>query len=82
MSFTRKAGAIVLGLSLSTFGVTFAQARDHDSHCQDKIRKAEEKLHRDEQKHGEHSRQAEKDRRAVENARAKCDMRDRDHDRH
>ncbi len=81
MSFLRRAGTVVLAMTFAASSATFVMARDHDDHCQDKVRKAEDKLRRDEQKHGDHSRQAEKDRRSVEQARAKCDAY-RDHDRH
>jgi hypothetical protein len=73
MSLIRKAGTVVLAVSFLTSGATLLMARDNDGRCGERVRKAEEKLRRDEHKHGNHSRQVERDRRAVEEARARCD---------
>ena len=72
---------MMLALTFVTSSATLAMARDRDDKCGEKVRKAEDKLRRDERKHGEHSRQAEKDRHALDEAREKCGH-DRDHDRH
>jgi hypothetical protein len=82
MSFKTKLGTFVLGLAFVTSGATVAMARNHDNHCQEKVRKAEEKLRHDEQKHGHNnSHQIEKDRRAVEQARSTCNVH-HDYNRH
>jgi hypothetical protein len=73
MSLIRKAGTVVLAVSFLTCGATLLMAHDNSGRCGEKVRKAEEKLRRDEQKHGYHSRQVERDRRTLEEARAKCD---------
>jgi hypothetical protein len=81
MSFTRKAGTVLLALTFVASTATLVMARDRDDHCEERVRKAEDKLRRDERKHGSRSRQAEKDRHEVEEARARCGH-DRDHDHH
>ena len=81
MSFARRAGSVLLALTFVGSSATLAMARDRDDHCEERVRKAEDKLRRDEQKHGDHSRQGEKDRHEVVEARAKCGH-DRDHDHH
>jgi len=40
--------------------------------CEERIRRAEERLHQAERKHGEHSRQAQRRRHELEEARAHC----------
>jgi hypothetical protein len=49
-----------------------ALARDHHDKCEEKVRKAEQKLQNAQRKHGEHSRQAEQKRQELERARAHC----------
>lgn len=57
------------------------QAFDRDDHkCEERIRNAEEQLHRAERKHGEHSRQADEKRHKLEEIRERCHH--EDHDRH
>jgi hypothetical protein len=73
----RAASTVALALAFVASTGTLAMARDND-HCREQVRKAEDKLRREEQKHGANSRQAEKRRRDVERARASCST-ERDH---
>ena len=80
-----KARTVIAGLVILSFlgGTVPARALDRDNDkCEDRVRKAEAKLHDAERKHGEHSRQAEKRRHDLEEARERCHHRDHDdHDR-
>lgn len=86
-----KARTLIAGFVILSFlgGTVPARAldRDDDRKCEDRIRKAEAKLHNAERKHGEHSRQAESRRHDLEEVRERCHRRDHDdhdhdHDRH
>jgi hypothetical protein len=69
MVFGRKLLSAAFVTALFVAGTLPMQARDK---CEQRIQKAEAKLHNAERKHGEHSRQAEKARRDLEDARARC----------
>jgi len=68
-----------LGVLLLAGGVARTQASDNDRQCEQRIRRAEEKLRKEIDRHGEQSRQAEKRRHELEEAKRSCGG---DRDRH
>jgi hypothetical protein len=46
--------------------------RDRDRRCEQRIRRAEDSLHKAERRHGEHSWQAQQKRHQLEEARHRC----------
>lgn len=75
------AAAVLSGILLIGTAVP-SLARDRG--CENRVRKAEQNLHKEIQRHGEHSKQARQRREQLERERANCRVNDhdrRDHDR-